>query len=238
MEDVSPKLEEWFRANVTEDVEECMQIASVAVDTALEKFDVSLPPKTMLGVYSMVIDSTIEFLAQKRTDNEDMFIVDLGALRIGYTNSGDDGEDEVPGGFNIFMEEKPEALKFQETEGSSAEKLANFVQLNAKDSLAVVTKIDAAAVKKCADIGITIAGGGVTIGLMACLHMHLVSYMKTKMDEKMMSEKIYDYKLNFCNNFEVHCQLLENSQKAITYKPNIAGKLSIKSNAIATAPLE
>jgi hypothetical protein len=229
-------LEQWYDDNVVEDQAECMQIGGMAQDRILSHLNIDIAPKSCLAFYSIVFEEIIKALAAKRAD-EDEFVINIANIvKIGYNNVKDDGNYEVVGNFNIVIQDVGKTPKFTEDSMlTSLERCTEWMSMNVNEQPKLINTISTAAIKSLFDkVQLHLGQPECVFPIWSLIHLSLVDFVKVSRTEKNES----DYFINFCNNFEIHAQLAENKDVIITYKPNIAEKLNIKSNLLATSTHE
>lgn len=237
----------WFDNTVIEDVEDCQTIGAISQAELLRLLNIGFGgdegdedgDKAVLGFYSMVFEAILEKLAEKRADKSEFAINFADIVEIGYDNSEDDGEQEKVGNFCPYMADLGGTVEMKdgyESKGS-VERCTEWMSENFKDKKAkTVDEIATAAMKKLKDrIELHIAEAPIIIPAFCIIHGEIVKYMKIKR----MNENLSDCMINFAGNFEVYCRLTgDGDDVAIEYSPNPSDKLSIKSDATATAPTE
>lgn len=232
------KLELWYRDNVVEDETQCKNVAGMAQEKLLEKFDIGITPEQVMAIYCITYDQIIQKLREKREDSPDQFVINIAnVVKIGYDNVEDDGESETLGNFNVFIEHVGGTPKSISEDGStdSIDACNQWMHANTEEQKKIIETIAAAAIKALSnEVDIVIAEPVVIFPIWVTTHEALVKFVEVARADENSS----DYFMNFCNALEIHCQLQEDGTTAIVYKPNISEKLGIKSNVIASSASE
>lgn len=236
MADENKKLDAWIAENVTEDTKEVMIIGNTASEEALSKLNIGLSAEMALSLYGIVYAEIIDKLRNLRSDNPSFIIQIANIVAIGYDNTEEDEDTETQGNFNIVMQEIGKAPTYIDSPDMySAERCTVWMDTNIENQRKIISDIATAAIKSLDEKANLVLGQPeVVFPLWSLVHQAMTNFMKIKRAEVNSS----DYFINFLNCYEVHCQLLEDNECAITYKPSISGKTGIKSNMIASSAAE
>lgn len=241
------KLLNWYDTTVIEDIEDCLTIGAISREEIKRKWNVAFGgdegdedgEKAVLGFYSCVFEAILEELQKKRTEKPEFAINFANIVEIGYDNSEDDGEQEKVGNFCPYMIDLKGTLDLAEGYETkpSIERFTEWMSGNIKDTKAgTINSIAMEALKKCKDkISLHLAEATAVIPMFCTIQTEIVKYMQLKR----MNEKATEVMINFAGNFNCYCRLTgDGDQVAVEYAMNPSDKLSIKSDAIGTAPSE
>lgn len=233
-------LKNWYDDTVVEDREDCNNIAGMASRECLKRWNIGIgtndEPEMVLGFYSVVFNTIIDALREKRNDAPEFAINIADVVQIGYDDSVDDGEQEKQGNFCPYIYDLGKKTDVTEDPDIDAvERCVRWNSENMKSQKKILSAIATNSVKNLIELlDIHLGSPEAVFPLFTTIHEQLVLYMKTKQAESGDSEVM----INFAGNFDVYCRLVDGGETVIEYSPKPSLKLGIKNDSAATAPTE
>ena len=228
-------LQKWFEDTVVEDREECVQIAETAMNECLKRWNVFLgDAQTTLAFYSIIYDCILEKLKEKQGEGKEQFAINIGDIvEIGYDNSEDDEESEKAGNFSPYIFDGEKKIQVDENPDlSTVERCTEWSSKNIEKQRKTLDQIATNALKALAEkVDVHLSSNVVVFPCFCTIHEQLVEYMRLKHAELNENE----VSINFAGNFDIYARVVEGGDVAIEYSPKPSQKLSIKSDATATA---
>lgn len=232
------KLQKWYDDNVVEDIKECNEIGELAKRECLNRWNVGFEyPETVLGFYSIVYQTILDKLCEKRSDKNAFAIKIADIVEIGYDNDSDDGEQEKSGNFCPYICDLGGKTESNEDPDlTTIERCTEWCSTKLNDGQkSLLNDIAKSALKNLKDdVDIHISASTAIFPIFSTIHEQIVSFMRVRQAETGDSEVM----INFCNNFDIYCRIVEGGEAVIEYSPKPYHKISIKSDITATAPQE
>ena len=233
-------LKNWYENTVVEDQADCIKIAGMATSECLRRWNIGIgsddEPEMVLGFYSVVFNTIIDELRNKRSDASEFAINIANVVEIGYDDSTDDGEQEKQGNFCPYIYDIGNKTSVDENpELDAVERCVRWNSKNQQTQKKILSTIATNAVKNLHDLlDVHLGSTEAVFPLFTTIHEQMVLYMKTKQAETGEPEVM----INFAGNFDVYCRIVEGGETVIEYSPKPSLKLGIKNDSAATAPTE
>lgn len=226
---------EYFDENAPEDLEDIINICTVASTHIRNKFNIKFDDYKLLGAtFSKIFDAFLFTLKNLEKEYSDFEINVANRLCIGYDTTKDE-DDEKIGNFMIFIRHLNSKIKDEQVEDSKAKAYELAVQWNAdniKEQPEIIRKISINALEQLKTIKILLGTEELIIPIFISVYESIVDYIKIKRREL----DLFEYEINFMSCFYIGCRESEDELADDIYiRPSINSKLSLKDDSIATA---
>lgn len=227
-----------YNANATEDIDQIELICETARTRIYQLFNINLKDNRLIAVifiktYQAIMEKLIEL--EKSYEEYDLNIADR--LHIGFNTSNDE-DDEKQGNFAPYIYDtsnQNKSVTQTDKAASAKEAVCTWSTLNIHDNREVITEIANNAKEKLKALNIALANSEFVFPMFVTIYECLVAYLKIHRKEL---QDCYDLEINFLNCFSIKAIAQDDIDDAISIRPSIETKLSIKDDGKASAKFE
>jgi len=240
---MSSKAEIYFNDNVVDDLDDILQIASMAKTKIYSDFKINFDSlEGVMATYMKTFEAIMDFLKSTRDKQESVQIIIADRLEIGYTSTFDVEENndlEKYGNFSPYMKhlENDRLTEINEEETLSVVRCNQWFNQNITSDLTTIDKISTAAVSKFRnDLDLKVAESCIVMPIFCTIHDCIVKYMMLKLSEQ-DPEEVFEEHINVCGCYEIYARRMDDGIN-ISYKPQVFEKGNLKQDGIITAKNE
>lgn len=228
------KSKEWFADNVSENVDELIEIGDWSNKMLHDQLSIGLnDPQTTIAIYAKIFDAICDTVVEREKEYDNFCLNVANRIKIGFTTT-DSEDDEKVGNFMPFIEHCNTTSADNSLDDEEDNTIVLCTQWNAANIKAQseILKEAAARGKKLLSemINIKLDSHEFIIPMFCIIHSQIIKYLKVKRIEKQVSE----YELNIAGLYTIGVQETEDAEEEIYFDPSIALKLKFKNDSVAS----
>ena len=235
MSEKTMKYLEYYKLNASEN-EDDIRIICETANKRLSTFNTKFSDWKLLGAFFCKTFESILMSLKKLEKEWSSFEINFcDRFVVGYSTS-DNEDDEKNGNFVPYIRHiSAEKKEYNyDSESTANSKFASWVMDNLNSQVDLINKIAGEAIPNLKEIGIALTSSDAVIVIFTIIYETIVSYLKAKR----ANEGEFEYEINFLNCFYIGVQESEDGAGDVYIRPNIANKLFIKDDTVASSKYE